>query len=332
MSGKAKPKVLVPPDEPLLDRDQVPREIAENLAEPVSYLAVLADEGVGLLKRSFLASKREVRDVVLLPVLFRQVLAFLDAVHLHLVNGSVYAAAPDLRAMFEATLALEWILVGPAERRESREAWRDRWARQYYVSELRQERDLVRSFIHGTPDHAKFKRVAPDLAKKLTSDPATVDAARKRVAELGRHIARRPLLRAINSRFGPLKKKLGYEPAWYRVNGPSSVSQLAQRLQKSDEYSILYKQWSEVAHGVRTKQHVRISGNALTIEPIRGFEGLDQVLSLGGSIAERAITFIIDEYRPGELERFAKKRQEDWKAKRTIPEITVNTTLIGDIR
>jgi len=235
--------------------------------------------------------------------------------------------------MFEAALSIEWIVKGPAESRESRRRWRDRWARQYYVSELRQERDWARSLIPGTPDHAQLKKVAPDLARKLTSDAEKVDAARKRVADIGRHIARSPHLRVINSRFGPLKRKLqNREPAWYRVGGPSSISQLAQRLGRSDEYRILYKQWSEVAHGARTKSHVKILDGTLTIEPIRSFEAWDQVLRLATAIAERAMLLVIGEYRPGELERFAKKRQEDWKSKRVIPEISMNTIVLGDVR
>ena len=322
----------LPPDEPILDRVQVPKRIAEALSEPLSYLEILADEGVRLLKRSFFSSKREVPDVVLLPVLFRQVLAFLDAVHLHLPNGAVYSAAPDVRSMFEAWLALEWIIQGPPARVEPIAEWRGRWARQYYVSELRKERDWTRSFVPRTPDHAKLKKAAPQLAAKLAGDPEKVDAARKRLREIGKHLSNIRSFREINSRFGTLKKKLrGKEPSWYRVGGPSTIGDLAQRLGKSREYQILYKHWSEVAHGARTAPHVRITGKELVVEAIRSFDGLDQILKLACSIAEGAIYMILSEYRPGEIEQFVKKREGEWKAKRTIPEIVINTHFLGHV-
>ncbi len=325
-------KIDRPPDEPILDRVQVPRQIAEALSEPVSYLQVLADEGVRLLKRSFFSSKREVVDVVVLPVLFRQILAFLDAVHVHLLNGSIYAAAPDVRAMFEATLALEWITKGPVDRTEAREKWRVRWARQYYVSELRQERDWARALVPRTPDHAKLKKSAPDLAARLVGDASKVAAARQRLKDIGRHLSKNSALREINARFGPFKRRnKGQEPAWYRVGGPSSIADLAQRVGRSSEYQILYKQWSEVAHAGRSAPHVRITGRELVIEPIRSFEGLEQVLSLASSIAESAIYLVLSEYRPGEIDQFVKKREGEWKVKRSIPEIVINTQFVGHV-
>ena len=132
-------KIQDPPGEVLLDRTYVPEQIRKDLSEPISFLEELADYGVQLLKRSFFAGERKTSDIVILPVLLRQVLAFLDAVHLHLLNGAVYTATPDLRAMFEATLSIEWILKGPPHRKESQAEWKERWARQYYVAELRQE-------------------------------------------------------------------------------------------------------------------------------------------------------------------------------------------------
>ena len=325
-------KIMPPPRENLLDRERVPERIQNDLGEPVSYLAELSDFGVALLKRSFHGSKRETLDIVLLPVLFRQVLAFLDGVHLHLLNGAVYTAVPDLRAMFEATLSLEWILKGPADKKETRDDWKQRWAGQYYVSELRQERNWNRAFIPRTPDHARLKKVAPDLVSHMLNDPQRLVAAKGRVKGIGQHISRYPDLKQINSLFGPLAKKLGREPAWYRPGGPSSVGDLARRLHRGDAYQVLYRQWSEVSHGSRTKPHIQIhSGGKLLIQPIRSIDGLDQVLSLGGTIAERAIHLILREYRPGEIQQFARKRQTDWKGKLQIPEIKVELKMIDTV-
>ena len=208
-------KIQRPPGEVLLDRKYLPKEIKKDLSEPISYLEELVDYGVRLLKRSFFAGEREISDVVLLPVLLRQVLAFLDAVHLHLLNGAVYTAIPDLRAMFEATLSIEWILKGPQERKESQADWKQRWARQYYVAELRQERSWIRAFIPRTPDHARLKKVAGPLVSRILSDPKELVAAKARVKDIGRHIAQHRELKRINSLFGPLVKKPWQEPAWY---------------------------------------------------------------------------------------------------------------------
>ena len=133
-------------EEPILDRTGVAHSIRRDLNEPVSYLETLTDYGVQLLKRSLASSSRETPDVVLLPVLFRQVLAFADSVHLHLAAGAVHSAVPSVRALFEATLSMEWIVTQGKER----------WGRQFYVSELRQRRNWAAMLVPDTPENAKL--------------------------------------------------------------------------------------------------------------------------------------------------------------------------------
>ena len=320
-----------PPDEPILDRGYPSRRIANDLEPHVAYLAELVDYGVQFMKRALASSARDVPAVVILPVLLRQALAFADAVYIHLRAGAVYSSVPDLRSLFEATLSMEWILVGPPSRRVPTDEWVSNWTRQFYVAELRAERVWTRRCVPGTHDHAVFRKAAPKLAADLVSKPAVVQGARDRLKEIQRHIRSRPLLRAANQRLGPLAKKLGREPEWYRPAGPSSLRQMAQRLERDAEYEVLYKQWSEVSHGSRSSTHISITGSTLVIDPIRSPAELPTILLLTSRVLERALLLAMDRFRPDEVATFADKRTGEWAQMRRVPEVSLNFELTGKV-
>ncbi len=57
------------------------------------------------------------KDIIVLGTLTRQVVAMLDGLELLLANGAVYVAGLQSRALFEASVYIDWILKDDTERR-----------------------------------------------------------------------------------------------------------------------------------------------------------------------------------------------------------------------
>lgn len=295
----------------LMDRSGPKEWIADNVPGPVSYLRKLADYGVDLLQRSFVASERETWDVVLLPTLFRQVIVCLDSIHLQLRVGAVRGAIPSLRSLFEAELSIEWILTQGKER----------WGRQFYVAELRQQRVWKAVVIPGTPENQELLKQAPSALTRVMK--AEREAARDRIQKIDEHIAENPEFQEINGWFEAEKKKK--EPDWFVPGGgPRTRRQMAKKLGRLAEYDVWYGQWSEVHHASRTRGSVAIPERGrMFIEPIRDIEGLAPAIDQVCMIAERTFLRIIDEYRPDDP--FRGKLAGEWKELRQVPEIVIQT-------
>jgi hypothetical protein len=313
-------KIKVVGAQRLLDRIGPRREIEDNFADPLSYLVVLADYGIELLQRSFVASGRRVWDVILLPTLFRQVLVCLDSIHVQVSVAVVRGAIPSLRGLFEAALAIEWIL----------EKGKERWGTQFYVGELRQERAWNRAVQPGSPENQELLRQAPPGFADRFQDPERIAAARTRIQQIDETLEEDSQFREISDAFDAYKKKrnLRYEPVWYSPGGgPTSLRKLAEALNRLTDYDVLYAQWSEVQHASRTQGSIQIPERGkLMIEPIRSLDGLDVDLFHAGRIAERTFRMIVEEYRPGDP--FRSKMQNEWKHLREVPEIVVETKML----
>lgn len=303
----------------LLDRKAVPKKIDQDLGTHVDYLKTLTDWGIQYLKRSIARHGASPPHAVLFPTLYRQVLSFLDSVHIQLRQGAVHAATPALRSLWEATLSIEWII----------ENGKERWGRQFYVSELRQRRSWAAMGVPGTPEYEQTKDLGGGAFADMLDDEEEQAWAEEQVENIDEHLTANPRLNELNKKFEELKeKKRGREPEWYEPNGPSSRADMAARLGRDDEYNILYRHWSDVAHGSRSRHHWRIdSGSRIVVEPIRTVAGLDHVFSLTKTFGERATRMLTQEFTPAEWKRLSDKLTDAWADEREMPDIEIEETI-----
>lgn len=315
-------EIEFPTTEILLDRTRVPNKIDRDLSQHVDYLATLADWGVQFQKRCIeRADEAAPATIVLITTLYRQVLAFLDSLHLHLNAGAVHASIPSLRALYEATLSIEWIL----------ENGKEHWSQQYYVSELRQRRSWLATVVPGTSEYEEAVDFASSELLEALQNAEHQQAAEEEVENIDQHFSANPKMAEINAAFDELKeKKHGREPDWYEPGGPNSLADMASRLDREEEYRILYRQWSEVAHGSRTRGHVQVQKEEgrLVLEPIRSVENLDQVFRIAHSLGERATRMLLEEFNPGKLDLLSKKITEEWAEQRQMPNINVRQEVV----
>ena len=116
--------------EKFLDRDEVQKWISDHYSESLHLLRDLVHYGTGLMPRAFESSGKLSCDVLALFVLLKQVVAMLDAVEVLVSSGAVLAAHLQARAIMEASLYLDWMLVSDTEKK----------AKHFYVADLRSEK------------------------------------------------------------------------------------------------------------------------------------------------------------------------------------------------
>src|SRR5947207_6313178 len=94
----------------LLDRKSVIADVTRAFPEQMQLLRELTNYGTNLIPRAFSSSNKELKDVVLVGILLRQVVAMLDAIEVLTARGAVYAAGLQARALSEASIYIEWIM------------------------------------------------------------------------------------------------------------------------------------------------------------------------------------------------------------------------------
>src|SRR5208282_5602896 len=115
---------------PLLDRDRTLADVKEHLQPWLRLIRDITSYGTNLIPRCMVSSDRKLADAIILATLLRQAVAMLDGIEILLSNGAVYASNLQMRALFEASVYIDWIQLRDTEIR----------AAYYYVHNLRRMR------------------------------------------------------------------------------------------------------------------------------------------------------------------------------------------------
>lgn len=274
----------------------------------------IVGESVALFQRAFSSSKRDLSDLVVIGVLYRQVVAMFDSAVLNLENGACYAALVPIRAMWEAGLSIEWML----------KRGKDQYARQFYVAFVRSQRSWASNLIPGSPEHAALQEARRLSGKQPATDPPAEKVASARETVSGAdEILASDKNRDINAKFENLNLKAGRDAAWTKPD-PGSIYGLAKELGHLDEYQELYRFLSYPTHGGLMNTHLEFKGVDVNIEHIRSPEDFTIAFNLGVTFGLRSYLQIQDEYRRGEAADFGKRYIERWQqAFRNVPGITI---------
>ncbi len=138
----------------ILDPSWAKAETERIFGQQLEAARDVCDWGSNLYMRIF--DNHEPKDVgsLVILMLFRQVLAMLDATVIHLENGAVYAGQAPLRSMLEASWSLEWLL----------EKGTDFDRRCWYVAFMRAQRAWHRTMIKGTREYWAFRKTGQRAA------------------------------------------------------------------------------------------------------------------------------------------------------------------------
>ena len=204
----------------LLDRDKVVAAIKEHLRPKTGLVNDITNYGTNLIPRCFESSDRKLKDVMLLAVLLRQVIAMIDGVDILLSNGAVHAANLQMRALFEASVYIDWILLGDSENK----------AVYYYVHNLRRKRHWLMRTQPGTKQSQEFAEMLNNVGMPISDEVR--DSAKARIKEIDRIISQ-PTLAVVSADFEQRCKGKAFDPAWYVPFGERSLGTMSKKVDKA---------------------------------------------------------------------------------------------------
>ncbi len=292
----------------LLDPAFAEAEVAANFAGWLRVGEAVLAYGADLLLRSIRTHHESLEDLVVIGSAFRQVLVAADGCLICLRAGAVQQAMLHSRDEFEASMAIQWILS----------RGKQRWARQFYVSTLRQSRSWYRQLIPGTAEHSAHQAVWSTLPNAPVHTPGQIQNAQAQVAEIDALLGT-PVYKPIDDAFeqeavtgrGPKQRRR--EPNWYTPGGVRSIAAMARALGREAEYISIYRYQSYFVHGSLADNHFKVNAGRATIEPIRYLKQF--AMAFNGTFADLIQVYerITTEYRAGEMADFRARYQSEWR-------------------
>ena len=200
---------MIIPEDPhkgLLNDESATAFASEQLKPWTNLLRDLANYGSHLIPRAFSSSGKTLGDAVVIGTLLRQFVAMLDAIEILLCRSAVHAATLQLRAMFEASVYIDWMLAGD---RENKAAY-------YYVHNLLRLRLWAMRVQSGTAESSTFKGMMNKAGVPV--DETLGDEGKSQVLEIDRVLSQAQFV-AVRDDFRDWKKRNGRRPAWYSPLG-----------------------------------------------------------------------------------------------------------------
>src|ERR1035437_904275 len=298
---------------PLLDREKTLADVKEHLQPWLRLIRDITSYGTNLIPRCMRDSDRKLADAVILATLLRQVVSMLDGIDILLSNGAVYAAPLQMRALFEASVYIDWILEGDTERKGT----------YYYVHNLRRIRIGASRLQPGSPECQDFGSVVNEFNIKVADE--TRNLAKTNITEIDEALSQ-PKYAGINKEFDEQSKGRHYDPPWYAPllpKGQRNLRTISKVVGRESVYRLLYSGASEVMHASNYGHHFEYANGKLTLRAIRLLEGFDLVLSFSLSIAIHTYRRVLGRYRPDELVlSFPRKYLENWRNEfRNMPKL-----------
>jgi hypothetical protein len=288
----------------LIDRDKYEKDAKVHYAKQLELLEDLVNYGSWLIPRAFDASEKRLKDIVIIGVLLKQVVAMLDALEILVRSGSVHAAHLQLRAMFEASLYLDWIIQDDSEERAS----------YYYVSDIRRQLLWALRILEGTSEQKVFSTDMADFARVFDlKSPELQALAKTNLMTLDQRLKEKRFC-AVNEKIARTRGKGKFEPSWYRALGKQSLGSIAKDVGRFPEYTVIYEQGSLVAHGSSYRDHVEFKGKGnVAFKPLRWLDSADYLIRVSTSIVLGTYLSVLRRYRKGELTNFGKKYIDSWR-------------------
>ncbi len=298
--------IKVPESEfkPLIDRERSLADVKEHMGPWIDLIRDVVNYGSNLIPRCFSSSKRNWADLVVIAILLRQVVAMLDGAEVLLSAGAVHAAILQMRALFEASVYIEWILKGDPEKR----------AIYYYAHNLRRKRHWAMITQSGSPESNDFAETMNESIVKMTVPirDELKESAKKQIEDIDRVLSQSKFVE-VNKEFEQFSKQKKHDVAWYVPLGKKSFRAIAREVGMGSMYELFYSSASGVMHTSSYDQHVKFGMGEVTFQPIRHLEDFQQVLHFSVSMAQHAYRRVLEVYRNGELPAFSKKYMEKWR-------------------
>jgi hypothetical protein len=309
---------LEPEFKPILDREKHKHDFDEHLPNIEKLLKDIVNYGSNLIPRCFTSSNRDLKDSIIIGTFLKQVVAMIDSAEILISNAAIYSSNLQLRAVFEASIYIDWILKSDTDKK----------AKYFYVSNLREFKFWALRAKGESPDQVQFDQITREINLQLDGDIDKIKAeAERQIVEIDRVLSR-PSFCDINAHIQKYKdkNKLHYEPSWYYPLGVS-IRKIAIDVERLPEYEFIYSQTSTIMHSTKYSHHIQFGNGKLVFEPIRSLKEINNILTFLVGCTFRTYLAILKHYRPDEVQAFSRKYIEDWRnAFLNIPIIEYSTS------
>jgi hypothetical protein len=290
------------PTEPkpeMLNRE--PNSLAGELNAASALVEEMVNFGTNVLKWYLDAQEGKRGDEpLLISALFRRTLEILDSISILVKSSSIDPCVPQLRALLEVALSLEYLLQTDTEERalsfmlvcqlhgtinELRKADRSTGQGKELRAILKKDR-LTKNWPVPEDRTGAGGKMAADREQRLMDSPtySKYEAEYQRLRKLGKE-----------------EKHRSTNPDWYALfDGPQGIEQLAHKVGLPGVYNIFYRDWSKYVHGsdIINKSTVRITPGKIEIYQLRNpvnFQSVTQSsISLAKLIYETFITCYLE--------------------------------------
>jgi hypothetical protein len=275
---------------PLLDRQEAIKHADPLINAACPLLREVVNHSAWAMQRCHAASDAlGAENEDLAPfVLYRHIIELTDGMEVMFASSAVDAAVPVLRAQFEASLSLDFILRDDYVRRSL--AWT--------CAYMHQRIDAHETLDATTATGAAYAKVWIDESKEPHGH---VYDAGPSVAAL-RSVLAREQFKELNAEYVKLRKKLGYAPDWFKLVGIKSRKQLARAIQRETEYASMYGMWSGFSHAADASAYVRPGRHdkEMAFLAVRSPHQMAHRAFLAVGMMIRATRQMVDHFRKGE--------------------------------
>lgn len=228
-------------------------------------------------------------------ILFRHIIEMGDGVQVLLANSCGTAAIPVVRAQFEGSLSLSYLLESDGAYVQRSLAWTCCYIHDAILARETLDPGTQRGSQYVNLYEADFAGITESPRDRtpnsgLASERAGLQArlASEQLAPIEAEYQR---VRASGRRF----------PEWFNLfGGPPNRAELAVRITRGAEYRLLYGDFSGVAHGTGMSRYITAVDGQPATEPLRRPDELQLLGQLSALILVRAIREMIHRFRRGE--------------------------------
>lgn len=285
----------MPTDEfkPLLDRDEAIRQATPLIEASAPLLRELVNHASVVFHSCTEASEHmggENEDLAPF-ILYRHTMELIDGIEMLLRSSCVDASVPVLRAAFEASLSLDYIMRADYTRRSLA------WTCGYTHSRIKSHQKLDPTTPSGLDfAAARAKEMSTGAPPFKGFDSAPHVAAMERVLST-------PNMQPVEAEYQRVRSlRKGRHPHWFQLfDGPADRRALAGAVERGWEYLTLYGEWSGFSHAADASPYLRSAdaGGAAFLA-VRAPHEMAQRASLAASIMLRSTRLLIDHFRKGE--------------------------------
>jgi hypothetical protein len=230
--------------------------------------------------------------------LYRHLLEVIDGAEVLLSHACADAAVGPLRAAFEASLALDFILqTEPLYVRRSLS-----WLYCHARARIR----TIEALDPNSPAGRDYQRAysAQFGSPAPTLSPEHQEEARQSLQSLNRFVSRSQFqsIAAEYERLRAVKQRPRW-PHWYELfEGPKTLRELASTVGRIAEYLSVYDAWSKSVHGLDAARYLTTGSapGSTAILSLRNAQHLQFTAGMAANIMVRQTRLMIQFFRPGE--------------------------------